>query len=107
MRGPAGVVIRAADSQCRAVSNPRRPGYDVFCSGHSFLADGTLFVAGGHISDFMGIYEVRKKQRGSPSRVTTTWTRGRAPGTVTGSGRRHRWRLRRRGAGHAGDATSC
>jgi len=24
------------------------PGYDLFCSGHSFLPDGTLFVSGGH-----------------------------------------------------------
>jgi hypothetical protein len=24
------------------------PGYDIFCSGHSFLSDGTLLVSGGH-----------------------------------------------------------
>jgi hypothetical protein len=30
------------------------PGWDLFCSGHSFLADGRLFVAGGHIADFHG-----------------------------------------------------
>ena len=29
-----------------------RPGYDVFCSGHSFLADGKLFVAGGSIQPY-------------------------------------------------------
>ena len=28
------------------VSLLSKPGYDLFCSGHSFLADGTLFVAG-------------------------------------------------------------
>ncbi|MDD5322267.1 MAG: DUF1929 domain-containing protein, partial [Methylococcales bacterium] len=25
-----------------------KPGYNIFCSGHTFLADGGLFVAGGH-----------------------------------------------------------
>jgi galactose oxidase len=27
---------------------------DIFCSGHAFLGDGTLLVAGGHIADNMG-----------------------------------------------------
>src|SRR5690349_11246577 len=26
-------------------------GTDMFCSGHTFLSDGTLLVAGGHIAD--------------------------------------------------------
>jgi hypothetical protein len=30
------------------------PGYDVFCSGHAFMADGSLLVAGGHIGDGVG-----------------------------------------------------
>ena len=39
------------------------PGFNLFCSGHSFLPDGNLFVAGGHISDghgepFATIYDV-------------------------------------------------
>lgn len=42
---PSTGVIRAASS----------PGYDVFCSGHSFLADGTLVVTGGHIADLVGL----------------------------------------------------
>src|SRR5262249_33585410 len=25
-----------------------KPGYNLFCSGHAFLPDGCLFVAGGH-----------------------------------------------------------
>jgi hypothetical protein len=29
---------------------PTDPEYDIFCSGHSFLADGRLLVTGGHIS---------------------------------------------------------
>ena len=31
-----------------------QPGYNLFCSGHTFLADGRLLVAGGHISDNHG-----------------------------------------------------
>ncbi len=30
------------------------PGYDIFCSGHGFLEDGRLLVAGGHIHDAVG-----------------------------------------------------
>ena len=33
----------------------RVAGYDIFCSGHSFLADGRLFVAGGHIDTGVGV----------------------------------------------------
>ena len=45
----------AWDPANQSVSSLSKPDYDVFCSGHSFLADGTLFVAGGHISDFVGL----------------------------------------------------
>lgn len=31
-----------------------KPGYNLFCSGHTFLADGRLFVVGGHLSDSHG-----------------------------------------------------
>jgi hypothetical protein len=31
-----------------------KPGYNLFCSGHTFLPDGRLFVAGGHIADQEG-----------------------------------------------------
>ncbi|QEL13653.1 galactose oxidase-like domain-containing protein [Limnoglobus roseus] len=38
-----------------AFSEPtNQPGYNLFCSGHSFLPDGRLFVAGGHITDGHG-----------------------------------------------------
>src|SRR5262245_52790787 len=33
-----------ADASVTALA---QPGYDLFCSGHAFLADGRLFVAGG------------------------------------------------------------
>src|ERR1043165_8252598 len=36
------------------VANPtgtlKRSGENTFCSGHSFLADGQMFLAGGHVS---------------------------------------------------------
>jgi hypothetical protein len=31
---------------------------ELFCSGHSFLSDGRLLVAGGHISDAVGIKDI-------------------------------------------------
>jgi hypothetical protein len=31
------------------------PGYNIFCSGHAFLPDGRLFVAGGHIATDVGM----------------------------------------------------
>ena len=31
-----------------------QPGYNMFCGSHTFLPDGHLFVAGGHISDSHG-----------------------------------------------------
>lgn len=30
-------------------------GYDLFCTGHSFLPDGRLHVAGGHVIDYVGL----------------------------------------------------
>jgi galactose oxidase len=31
------------------------PGYNIFCTGHSFLADGRLLLAGGHIESDRGL----------------------------------------------------
>jgi Kelch motif/Galactose oxidase, central domain len=38
-----------------SVTTLAKPGYDLFCSGHAFLADGRLFVAGGHIQNGVGL----------------------------------------------------
>ena len=46
-----------------------KPGFDLFCIGHTFLADGSLFVAGGHISNFVGLSRAAKYNY-----VTDTWT---------------------------------
>src|SRR5438874_2592761 len=32
-----------------------KAGANIFCSGHAFLPDGTLLVAGGHVMDYVGI----------------------------------------------------
>ncbi len=53
--GVSGNDPRSWDPADQSVSILSKPGYDIFCSGHSFLADGTLFVAGGHISLNVGL----------------------------------------------------
>jgi WD40 repeat protein len=40
-----------------------------YCSGHSLLADGRLFVAGGHVADFVGLPDASIF-----SPVTESWT---------------------------------
>ncbi len=42
---------------------------NLFCSGHSFLPDGSLFVAGGHLTDGDGV-----NQACTYDYRTTTWT---------------------------------
>jgi hypothetical protein len=37
------------------ITQPDPPDYDIFCGGHSFLADGRLFVSGGHLRDNVGL----------------------------------------------------
>src|SRR5437764_4335403 len=49
-----GVNPHFWDPATNAVTNSSLPGYDLFCAGHSFLADGKLFVTGGHIDDYVG-----------------------------------------------------
>jgi len=44
-------------------------GYDLFCAGHTFLADGRLIVAGGHISDNVGLAKASIYDA-----ATNTWT---------------------------------
>ena len=53
--GISGNDARLWDPATATVSPLAKPGYDIFCSGHAFLADGRLFVAGGHINDGVGL----------------------------------------------------
>ena len=43
------------DPATGTVTTLPKAGFDIFCSGHSFLPDGRLFVAGGHISNGVGL----------------------------------------------------
>jgi hypothetical protein len=54
-QGISGNDPRAWDPANQSISTLTPPGYDLFCAGHSFLADGRLFVAGGHIQNGVGL----------------------------------------------------
>ena len=43
------------DPQTGGIFPTEDPGRDVFCAGHTLLADGRMFAAGGHIEDFWGL----------------------------------------------------
>lgn len=47
------------------------PEYNIFCSGHSFLADGRLLVTGGHIESHVGLAHTSIYDG-----ATNTWFRG-------------------------------
>jgi hypothetical protein len=53
--GISGNDPRLWDPADQTVTTLATPGYDVFCTGHAFLADGRLFVAGGHIDTGVGL----------------------------------------------------
>ena len=52
------------------ITSATQAGYNIFCTGHSFLADGRLFVTGGHISNNVGLPNAAIYD---PS--TNSWTR--------------------------------
>ena len=37
------------------ITNAARAGYNIFCTGHNLLADGRVFVAGGHVVNGQGL----------------------------------------------------
>jgi hypothetical protein len=53
--GVSGNDPRQLDPATGAVTPLSAPGYDIFCAGQSWLPDGRLFVAGGHISNNVGL----------------------------------------------------
>jgi hypothetical protein len=53
--GRSGDDPRLWDPATQALTTLTKPGYDAFCTGHAFMADGRLFVAGGHISSGTGL----------------------------------------------------
>jgi hypothetical protein len=42
------------DPATGTITSAAKAGYNIFCSGHTFLADGRLFVTGGHIDNNVG-----------------------------------------------------
>ncbi len=53
--GVSGNDPRQLDPITGTVTSLPAPGYDIFCAGQSWLADHRLFVAGGHISNNVGL----------------------------------------------------
>ena len=47
-----------------------QPGANIFASGHAFLANGQLFVAGGHVSNYVGLPNAY-----TYNPLTNIWTR--------------------------------
>ena len=51
----AGNNVRLWDPATAITSLIPLPGFNVFCSGHTLLADGRLFIVGGHIVNNVGL----------------------------------------------------
>jgi hypothetical protein len=66
--GISGNDPRLWNPMDQSVTTLAKPGYDLFCTGHAFLADGRLFVAGGHIQNGVGL---SKASRYDP--FSNTW----------------------------------
>ena len=49
------IVPRLWDPVTGEITLAAEPPFDLFCSGHTFLADGRLLVAGGHVVDNVGL----------------------------------------------------
>jgi hypothetical protein len=46
---------RSWDPATGTITALAHAGQNIFCSGHSFLTDGRLFLAGGHVTSFVGL----------------------------------------------------
>ena len=53
--GVSGNDMHSWDPANGAIVKLSQPGYDVFCTGHVYLADGRLIVVGGHIQNGIGL----------------------------------------------------
>ena len=53
--GVSGDDPKVWDPVSGSVTSLPRAGFDPFCSAHTFLPDGRLFVAGGHIENWFGL----------------------------------------------------
>jgi len=78
------------DPETKTYTTIPTPGVDIFCTGHTFLADGSLLVAGGHIAydigtkDLLSFDPFRLAWNRLPDLTTDRWY----PGTTNlGDGR--------------------
>jgi hypothetical protein len=67
---PQDSTPRLWDPETNEFSVLPRPGYSLFCSSHTLLADGRLLVTGGHIRDGEG-----QKHATIYDLATNSWTR--------------------------------
>ena len=58
------------DPSTNTITPAAQPGANIFCSGHAFLPNGQLFVAGGHVSSFVGLPNAYTYDP-----LANTWTR--------------------------------
>ena len=61
---------RLWDPANSSITTLPRAGYNIFCTGHSFLSDGRMFVTGGHVENGWGLNDASYYDP-----VANTWTR--------------------------------
>jgi hypothetical protein len=67
--GDTGDDPRSWDPATQSVTTLGKAGFNLLCAGHAYLADGSLFVAGGHVSSSVGLKQAAKYQP-----FSNTWT---------------------------------
>jgi Domain of unknown function (DUF1929)/Glyoxal oxidase N-terminus/Kelch motif len=68
--GKSGDNARSWSPSTGAIRSRATVGYDLFCSGHTFLPDGRIFVSGGHRSGNVGLANASVYDP-----ATNTWVR--------------------------------
>jgi hypothetical protein len=69
--GSRGNDSRLWDPATATTLEMPQPGFNVFCSGHAFLADGRLLIVGGHIENSVGL-----PNSSTYDAVSNLWTAG-------------------------------
>src|SRR5688572_4803181 len=67
---PYGDDSRLWDPANNTVTTLPKVNYNIFCTGHSFISDGRLFVTGGHVQNGWGLNDASYYDP-----VANTWTR--------------------------------
>ena len=71
--GPSGTDTRLWNPATEVSSVNALPVFNLFCSGHAFLADGRLLIAGGHVVNNVGLPNV-----GTYDAFNNVWAEGPA-----------------------------